>query len=420
MEKDNQSLRIAVIVGRFPALSQTFIINQVIGLIDRGHEVDILSHGRQKADLKVHDNYYKYNLQGRVTQLPRKAGSKLVIFGQLIRLLLSNGYKDPMTALSFLNIFRYVRGHDVIKKAFRILPLLGKQPYDIIHCQFGLTGKAFLNFKDMDIFKDAKLVVSFRGSDICIHPKKHGPHVYDELFRVGDLFLPVCEIFKKYLVELGCDPQKIVIFHTGLDCSKFHFRQRTLNDTETIRIVTIGRLVEKKGIEYGIRAMAKLAATHNNIEFLVIGEGPLKNDLLKTVEDYDLQKTVKLLGRKTHEEIIEILDTAHIFIATSVTAKDGNQDGPVNTLKEAMGSGLPVIGTEHGGIPELVEDQISGFLVPERDSEAITTALQYLIENSSEWPRFSKAGRARVETQYNLESLNDELVKLYEELVDRE
>ena len=271
----------------------------------------------------------------------------------------------------------------------------------------------------MDLFKDGKLVISFRGIDISRYPKKHGPHIYDDLFKVGDLFLPNCEFFKKRLIELGCDPQKIVVFRSGLDCSKFHFRPRSLNDTETIRIVTIGRFVEKKGIEYGIKAMAKFAGTQKKIEFLVIGDGPLKSDLSEIIEAYNLQDVVKLLGRKTHEEIIEILDTVHIFIATSVTAMDGNQDAPVNTLKEAMGSGLPVIGTEHGGIPELVEDRVCGFLVPERDSEAIAAALQYLIENPSEWPQLGKAGRARVEAQYDLDNLNDELVKLYEELVGR-
>ena len=229
MKKDNRSLHIAVFVGRFPSLSETFILNQITGLIDRGHEVDIFPHGRQEADLfKVHENFYKYDLQKRIIHFPRTVGSKLVILGRLVRMLLVNRHKERLGALSFMDIFRYARGQGCIKGAFTLLSLSGKKPYDIIHCQFGTSGKAFLNFKDMDLFKDGKLVISFRGIDISRYPKKHGPHIYDDLFKVGDLFLPNCEFFKKRLIELGCDPQKIVVFRSGLDCSKFHFRPRSL------------------------------------------------------------------------------------------------------------------------------------------------------------------------------------------------
>jgi colanic acid/amylovoran biosynthesis glycosyltransferase len=86
----------------------------------------------------------------------------------------------------------------------------------------------------------------------------------------------------------------------------------------------------------------------------------------------------------------------------------------VNTLKEAMAMGLPVISTLHGGIPELVKDGISGFLVPERDVDAIAQRLIYLIEHPEIWPQMGKAGRAYVETHYNLNDLNDELVRIYQ------
>lgn len=114
---------------------------------------------------------------------------------------------------------------------------------------------------------------------------------------------------------------------------------------------------------------------------------------------------------------MEILNNAHLFIAPSVTAKDGNQDAPINVLKEAMAMGLPAISTDHGGIPELVEDGVSGFLVPERDVDALVEKLGYLIEHPEIWTEMGRAGRAYVEAHYDLNKLNDQLVAIYRQVL---
>ncbi|MGK7928564.1 MAG: glycosyltransferase, partial [Spirulina sp.] len=172
-------------------------------------------------------------------------------------------------------------------------------------------------------------------------------------------------------------------------------------------------------IEYGIRAIASLADTYPNIEYNIIGDGELREYFQQLIQELNVSHRVKLLGWKQQEELIEILDRSHILIAPSVTAADGNQDAPVNTLKEAMAMGLPVIGTHHGGIPELIEEGISGFLVPERDAREIAEKVRYLIDHPEIWPEMGKAGRKRVETQYNMEQLNDELVEIYQQVLDR-
>jgi len=123
------------------------------------------------------------------------------------------------------------------------------------------------------------------------------------------------------------------------------------------------------------------------------------------------------LGWKDQQEIIEILKKSHIFIAPSVTAKSGDQDAPVNVLKEAMAIGLPVISTYHGGIPELIQDNISGFLVPERDADAIAEKISYLLDNSQIWVPITQAARLQVEENYDLHKLNDELVDIYQQLL---
>ena len=143
----------------------------------------------------------------------------------------------------------------------------------------------------------------------------------------------------------------------------------------------------------------------------------MKEYFEKLIIELNISSIVKLHGWKQQQEIIEILDKCQIFVAPSVTAADGNQDAPVNTLKEAMAMGLPVISTLHGGISELVEDGVSGFLVPERDADAIAQKLAYLIEHPEVWEGMGKAGRMRVEEKYDMNKLNDELVEIYQQML---
>lgn len=164
---------------------------------------------------------------------------------------------------------------------------------------------------------------------------------------------------------------------------------------------------------------SQLAQTFD-VHYDIIGEGALRADLQQLIQQLGLSHCVHLRGKKQQTEIIEILSRAHLFIAPCVTASSGDQDAPINTLKEAMAMGLPVVSTWHGGIPELVEDGVSGYLVPERDAEAIAHKLTELINHPETWPQMGAAGRAKVLADYELNQLNDELVMHYEQLLQRQ
>ncbi|MFQ5730137.1 MAG: glycosyltransferase, partial [Waddliaceae bacterium] len=290
-------------------------------------------------------------------------------------------------------------------------PILDKGPYDIIHCQFGVLGAEFVELKELASLK-SRLVVSFRGYDISKFVSTHGAAVYDPLFKRGDCFLPNCDSFKRRLLALGCDPSKITVLRSGIDCDKFTFAPRESASNST-RFVTIGRLVEKKGIEYGIRAVTKLVKTGKNVHYSIIGDGPLKSHLKALIGELGLHQQIEIFQEKNREEIIEILNRSHALIAPSITDDAGNQEGIPNVLKEAMAMGLPVVSTYHSGIPELIDDGISGFLVPERDTESLAQKLNTLIDRPETWLPMGKAGRARVEKHYHAKKLNLELVEIY-------
>ncbi|NJO76417.1 MAG: colanic acid biosynthesis glycosyltransferase WcaL [Leptolyngbyaceae cyanobacterium RM1_406_9] len=405
-------MRIAFIVNRFPLLSETFILNQIVGCIDRGHEVDV--YGIKPADLsKLHPDVVQYNLLERTYYRSRVPEKRIKEIAKGIKLLLADGFKHPAVAWRSLNPGQYCEPPELLSLLYAAMPSLGKAPYDIIHCQFGNLGLLGMALRDIGAIQ-GKLITTFRGNDISEYVRQHGEHVYDRLFQTGDFFLTNCDFFRNRLLKLGCHVDRVLVHRSGIDCDRFFFQPRRLSPGEQVRIVTTGRLVEKKGIEYVVRAIAKLSKTYPNIKYDVIGDGPLRGSLEQLIQTLNVRPFVELLGWKQERELIEILDRSHIMVAPSISSRNGDQDAPVNVLKEAMAMGLPVIGTQHGGIPELVEDGKSGFLVAERDVEALSDRLEFLVTHPDRWIEMGKAGRAYVEAHYNKETLNDRLVEIYQ------
>jgi colanic acid/amylovoran biosynthesis glycosyltransferase len=408
-------MKIAFIVGNFPVLSETFILNQITGLISRGHEVDIYAI-QTDLNLKSHPDVEKYHLLAHTYYQAKIPENYLWRLLKSLGLIIKNFPKAPLMLLRSLNIFKYGKQAASLRLLYSAIRLVKAQAYDIIHCQFGTFALEGMILRDIGAIK-GKLITTFRGYDISWFVKEYGEDIYRPLFAKGEFFMANCEYFRQRAIKLGCDQKKIVVHGSGIDCSQFPFKARYPDSDGKICIATTGRLVEKKGIEYSIRAFAKVAKKYSNIEYNIIGDGLLKEKLQQLIDDLNLTDKVKLRGWKTRPEIIEILQQSHIFIAASVTAQDGNQDAPVNTLKEAMAMGLPVIGTLHGGIPELVKDGISGFLVPERDADAIANKLSYLIEHPEIWSLMGQAGRIYVESRYDINKLNDELVQIYRQVM---
>lgn len=411
-------MKIAFVVGSFPVISETFIINQIIGLIERGNTVDIycMENGSVNDDVKVHPDVEKYQMLQFTHNQPIIPENYLWRLIKALGLIITNFHKSPLVILRSLNFFQYGKLAASLRLLYLTVRVLASPNYEIIHCQFGTFALLAMILRDIGAIK-GKLITTFRGYDISLFVKQNGEDVYNSLFTQGDFFLTNCEFFRNKAIKLGCEPHKIVVHGSGIDCSRFPLKVRYPHADHKIRIATTGRLIEKKGIEYAIRAVAQVIKIYPNIEYNIIGDGKLREELQQLIHTLQIADQVKILGWKTQPEIIEILDRTDIFIAPSVTAKDGNQDAPVNTLKEAMLMGLPVIATTHGGIPELVKDGISGFLVPERDAHAIAEKLTYLIEHPEIWPAMGQAGHTDVEKNYDINKLNDELMLIYRQVI---
>jgi len=319
-------------------------------------------------------------------------------------------FRKPMPLLRSLNVFKFGREASSLGIFYKVLPFFetGVDEYDIVHCHFGPNGNLAALLKEVGAIT-GKIVTAFHGEAGHTEQRRYAKR-YDLLFEVGDLILPMSERERRRLIELGCSPQKIAVHRMGVDLSKFVFAPREPRNDGNVHLLTVARLVEKKGVEYAIKAVANVFEKCPYIEYNIAGDGPLRGDLENLIGTLSVGDRVKLLGWRRQEEILELVKGADILLAPSVTSEDGDQEGIPVVLMEALAQGLPVLSTYHSGIPELVQDGKSGFLVPERDVNALAEKLEHLVKHQEIWADMGRAGRAYVERYYNIDKLNDQLV----------
>ena len=405
-------MRTAHLIGVFPKLSETFILNQLTGLIDRGHEVDVF--GMAVGDLSVvHPDVKRYDLlsRSRHLEVPGDHTMRALKAG----LQLSRPYAWHLATLDALNVRKYGKRAFNLERLYTTLSFLKQKPYDVVHCHFGGQGLVGLELLEQGVIT-GKLVTSIRGADITSSLQEH-PGLYDQLVKKGDLFLPISEFFKDKLVAEGCDPKKIAVLRDGIDLDRFTFKSRTRAPGEPTRLLFIGRLEAKKGVFMATQAVAEALKCGRKLVFDVVGDGALRVELEAFIRVQGIGEHVRLYGWQSQDQVLEHLKNAHILVAPSVTAPNGDQEGIPNTVKEGMAVGLPVLSTVHSGIPELVEDGVSGYLVAENDVTALTNRLVCLVDQPERWPSMGRAGRAKIKADYDIETLNDDLADLYEGLL---
>jgi len=414
----NKIMKFAFLVGEFPSPSETFILNQVTGLIERGHEVDIYALSPETEKIgKIHPDVERYELLRRTYYVPSIPKFYPVRLAKALVLFLAHFPQHSRVLLKSLNTGQFGRQASSLRVLFNAVSVLNKSPqYDVVMCHFGSNGVRGDQLRKLGLIQ-GKLCTVFHGFDLTGYLQREGNDAYNNLFQKGDLFLPISDRWKQRIIEMGCPIEKIQVHRMGIDCNKFKFINRQLFADEKVRIVSVCRLTEKKGLEYGIRAIAQLQNLYPNLQYTIVGDGLLRPVLEALITELNVTNKVHLLGWRQRDEVIETLNQSHIFLAPSVTACNGDQEGIPVAIMEAMAMGMPVVSTLHSGIPELVENGISGILVPERDVDRLSEALADLINHPESWTAMGKAGRENISLNFHIEKLNDQLVEICRTLV---
>jgi colanic acid/amylovoran biosynthesis glycosyltransferase len=400
-------MNIAFIVDEFPSISQTFILNQITGLLERGHQVDVFTR-EIKIDQRQHADVERFGLMRRTHYL----GCPLKRWPRLVRgadLCLRHLRAHPRAILSALNVFRYGRGASSLTLLFQTAPFFRR--YDIVHCQFGHNGRLGAILKRVGLQK--KIVVTFHGVDIRAGLASGGA-IYDELWDQVDCLIAISKYNLDHLLRFGGDPEKIVYHPVGIDCRRFSCPDRPATPRRGIRLLSVARLVKEKGLESGLRAVGQLCAASSDPDALcydIIGEGPLQPGLERLIDELGLRQQVRLLGAKSQDEVIAALHESDILLAPSLA-----EALPVS-LMEAHAAGLPVVATRVGSTDQIVRHEVTGFLVPPGDVTGLYRRLQELIAAPEKRLQMGRHGRRHVEEHFDIERLNDRLVDLYTDLL---
>lgn len=400
-------MKIAFIVGKFPTLSETFILNQITGLIDLGHDVEIFAYEGSFQE-KMHSAVVDYKLQDK-THFFNIPPSKTTRILSSIGLITKNLRREPLNILASINLFKYGKQALSLNLLY-VLTIFLEKNFDIIYCHFGLIGNLGASLKELGI--RGKLVTAFHGADMRIKIDV-GKKIYCSLFKKGDKFLISSNYGYKKLLRFGADPKKIMIQPIGIDANKFRKQLQNSKKGSKFRIVTVARLVEEKGIQYGIKAVKEIVRKNERIslEYRIVGEGPMETELKKMVLKLKLSSIVKFLGPMTQEEIVREIKLGNIFLLPSVSESFGV------VLLEAQATGLPIVATKVGGIPYAIVNGKSGFLVPAKNFKAMALKIEYLIRNKRLGLKMGEYGKQYVNKNYNISTLNHRLNGVFNELI---
>ena len=372
--------RIVILVDNFPAISETFVIDQIDALRARGLQPLVVATNRDPSGM-VHE-------RGRsLAETACYAEDRIPLPKFLGRDLRRRLYPAQLKPRLYTNLLK---------------------PADLVICHFGPMGTlAARALADVD---GPRIWTIFHGFDLSVQLRRAGADSYDFLFRNGDRFFAVSRLWLDKLKELGCPPDRLELLRMGVDVDSIPFTERRIDTSRPLRILSVCRLVEKKGIEYAIRAVDELRRLKPGLEvsYEIVGGGPLRPSLEKLTDELALEDRISFAGPLSEESVQSRIAGCDLFVQPSVTAATGDMEGIPVSLMNAMAAGVPVLSTFHSGIPELLTDGVEGLLAPERDHRRLAENICALLRAPDLALSLAKAARRKIETEFNQDRIADD------------
>ena len=408
--------RVIYIVRSWPRLSQTFIVNEVLALERRGLTLAIFSLVRAREDIvqpQVRDvrapvRYLEDDLgqpwrqRLRAHQQVFKAAPARYVSAGLFVLThpsLAAGYGECSALRCFAHAVALVGRMEEIRSA-------GDSVVDV-HAHFAhdpaLVGMLVAQLSG------ERFTFTGHARDL-LHIPARGLRA--RAARASAV-VTCCQANADYInaVLPAATAPPVLVVHHGVDLERFRPRPAG-KATSTPVLLSVGRLVEKKGFADLLHALAIAAADGSEFRCRILGDGPLHHELSRMIEHLGLADRVELAGARSNDEVVSALGCADVFALTPLVAADGDRDGIPNVLVEAMASGLPVVTTSAGGIPELVRHQVNGLMCPPGDVAMLATSISALLADPATRARLGEAGRRTVENDYDIDTAARDLERV--------
>jgi colanic acid/amylovoran biosynthesis glycosyltransferase len=366
-----------------------------------------------------HSGFHPVVIVFKREQIKQNVGIDLLLKKNVQVLFLSDD-KDLLSRICYL-LFRKI----TIFQKKRILRFLGKNNIKLMHFHFGNDAGIFLPSLHKSGYPS---VVSFYGDDCSGFPHIHfGLGLYWLKYRVfakASWVFAMSPDMKMRLLFLGCPADKIKIHYFGADINRFYCPDRIYPDSrESIQLLMISNLVPKKGHFFLFQALMLL--NHKGVtkyHLVIVGSGPMENQIRTFVQENNLTEFIRFIPHIEYlsSDFINIYRESDIFIHPSITGKNNESEGIPGVIIEAMASGLPVISTNHAGIPSIIEHDKTGWLVDEWDVDSLCEAMESLILNPSKRKSLGQEGQKFAVSELNLFTKEIELENLYSGLIGKE
>lgn len=301
------------------------------------------------------------------------------------------------------------------------LQLLGDRRLDLIHAHFGVDGIYALPLARK---LDVPLVTTFHGYDATTRLgallRSGSPAAVNyalfrhQLAQQGDLFLCGSEFIRRKVLALGFPEDRTLVHYTGIDTDRIMARSV---EAEPPTLLHVARLVEVKGTEYLLRAFAQVVHAMPAVQLQIIGDGPLRPSLEQLAQSLGIAANLQFLGARPHVEVMAALSGAAMLILPSVSTRSGETEGLGMVLLEAAAMGVPAIGTKNGGIPEVVMDGRTGFLVAERAVDELAQRILALLESPEDRRSMGQQARVSVRERFSIAEQTQKLEGHYREVM---
>jgi len=301
----------------------------------------------------------------------------------------------------------------------RFSRVFAQRRFELVHAHFGPAGAYARRHAARH---GLPLIVTFHGYDVPLLSSRrrflplHLPYALGSRALLRELRLGLCasEELKQLLIELGVEAERLRVHRLGIDLERFRFAEAPREPL----VLMVGRLVEKKGFDDGLRAFAQARGRGVRASLSIVGEGERRSSLESLARQLGIAHEVSFLGSLGNEQVAALLARARVLLAPSVVARDGNRESGLIVVKEASAAGVVPIGTRHGGIPDSIADGETGYLVAEHDHQALGERLARLLQDEALRSHLARAGRAKMEREFDNRLVVAELEDIYDEVCE--
>lgn len=379
--------RVGYILKRYPRLSETFILDEILAHEAAGLELEILSL-RQPSEECRHEDVDK--VRAPVTYLEQEVRMRPEEFGRL----LAWAGEQLGDELGLLTEEHPKEPWRIVKTAM-VADVIAKRGITHLHAHFATDATTVAR----SAAKIAKIPYSFTAHAKDIYHNTVEDEHLAMCIRDACAVVTVSDYNIRYLCErLGLSGERMHRIYNGLDLEAFPYQE---HGREANHVLAVGRLVEKKGFCDLVSACAVLRDRGREFRCSIVGDGDLYDALRQQIDSLGLGDIVTMTGPQPRERVREEMRSAGLLAAPCVIGEDGNRDGLPTVLLEAMASGLPCVSTDVTGIPEAIEDGRTGLLVPGHDPESLADAIQRLIDDRALAASLAQEARAKVEHTFS-------------------